>query len=127
MFCACGQRRANCRLPSAIDCRREMPARCRHGVAHDMDALPNYLPNHETPGGDPRYPLAMISPPARHFLNSSFVDVESLREMGVEPLLEIHADDALARGIANGQTVHVFNDRGEYRCRVEVAQLSECL
>ena len=42
----------------------------------------------------PRYPLAMISPPARNFLNSSFVNVKSLRDIEGEPLLEMHADDA---------------------------------
>ena len=39
-----------------------------------------------------RYPLAMISPPARNFLNSSFVNVRSLRDIEGEPLLEIHAE-----------------------------------
>ncbi len=38
-----------------------------------------------------RYPLAMISPPARNFLNSSFVNVKSLRDIEGEPLLEMHA------------------------------------
>jgi anaerobic selenocysteine-containing dehydrogenase len=68
-----------------------------------------------------RFPLAMISPPARHFLNSSFVNVKSLRSIEGEPLLEIHADDAKARGIASGAMVRVFNERGEYRCKAEVS------
>ena len=38
----------------------------------------------------------MISPPARNFLNSSFVNVKSLRDIEGEPLLEIHRDDAAA-------------------------------
>ena len=59
----------------------------------------------------------MISPPARNFLNSSFVNVSSLRDIEGEPLLEIHADDAAARGIVDGAVVRVFNDRGEYRCK----------
>ena len=36
-----------------------------------------------------RYPLAMISPPARNFLNSTFVNVASLRGIEGEPVLEI--------------------------------------
>jgi anaerobic selenocysteine-containing dehydrogenase len=63
----------------------------------------------------------MISPPARNFLNSTFVNVKSLRDMEGEPLLEMHADDALARGIQTGRMVRVFNDRGEYRCKVKVS------
>jgi anaerobic selenocysteine-containing dehydrogenase len=43
--------------------------------------------------------------------------VKSLRESEGEPILEIHADDAAPRGIADGQVVRVFNDRGSYRCK----------
>ena len=69
-----------------------------------------------------RYPLAMISPPARNFLNSSFVNVASLREAEREPLLEMHPDDAAARGIADGTMVEVFNDRGRYHCRARIGE-----
>ena len=63
----------------------------------------------------------MISPPARNFLNSSFVNVQSLRDIEGEPLLEIHADDAQQRGITTGQMVRVFNARGEYHCKAKVS------
>jgi anaerobic selenocysteine-containing dehydrogenase len=66
----------------------------------------------------------MISPPARNFLNSSFVNVASLRAAEGEPLVEIHPHDAAARGIASGATVRVFNDRGEYLCKAEVSARS---
>jgi len=69
-----------------------------------------------------RYPLAMITPPARHFLNSSFVNVTSLRSIEGEPLLEIHPDDAAARSIEDGERVRIFNDRGSYRCRASVSE-----
>jgi anaerobic selenocysteine-containing dehydrogenase len=59
--------------------------------------------------------------PARNFLNSTFVNVQSLRDIEGEPLLEIHADDAAPRGIADGSVVRVFNDRGEYLCRARVS------
>ena len=87
--------------------------------------VPDHVPNYESAASSPelaaRYPLAMISPPARNFLNSSFVNVQSLRSIEGEPLLEIHASDALPRGITSGQTVRVFNDRGDYRCKAEVS------
>ncbi len=86
-----------------------------------LDGLPDHLPNHETPGSSPRYPLAMISPPARNFLNSSFVNVKSLRDIEGEPVLEISAQDAAARGISSGGVVRVFNDRGEYHCKAVVS------
>jgi anaerobic selenocysteine-containing dehydrogenase len=67
-----------------------------------------------------RYPLAMISPPARHFLNSTFVNVTSLRSIEGEPFIELHPDEAAKRGLEDGMLVRAFNDRGEYRCRLQV-------
>jgi anaerobic selenocysteine-containing dehydrogenase len=86
-----------------------------------LDGLPDHLPNYETAGSSTRYPLAMISPPARNFLNSSFVNMQSLRDIEGEPLLEMHADDASARGLQDRQVVRVFNDRGEYHCRLRIS------
>ena len=83
--------------------------------------VPDHLPNYEsvlsTPELAARFPLAMISPPARHFMNSTFVNIASLRAAEREPLLEMHPMDAAARGITAGAVVRVFNDRGEYRCK----------
>jgi anaerobic selenocysteine-containing dehydrogenase len=87
-----------------------------------QDGLPDHLPNYEVPGTSSRYPLAMISPPARNFLNSSFVNVPSLQAIEREPQLEIHESDALPRGIVTGAVVRVFNDRGEYRCKAHVSE-----
>ena len=81
-----------------------------------LDPLPGYVPNHEGAGTSADYPLAMISPPARNFLNSTFVNLQSLRDIEGRPLLEIHPEDAAARGIADGALVRVFNDRGSYAC-----------
>ena len=87
--------------------------------------VPDFVPNHESAASTPelaaRYPLAMISPPARNFLNSTFVNVKSLRDIEGEPLLEIHPDDAAPRQITDGQTVRVFNDRGEYWCTARLS------
>ncbi len=86
-----------------------------------LDGLPDHVPNHEAPNSVSPYPLAMISPPARNFLNSSFVNVDSLRKIEGEPLLEMHAADAAARGIANGDEVCVFNARGSHHCTAHVS------
>lgn len=90
-------------------------------AAQGLDGLPGHVPNYEAPGSSADYPLAMISPPARNFLNSTFVNVQSLRRIEGEPLLEIHPDDAAPRGIADGSVVRVFNARGSYRCKAEVS------
>jgi len=86
--------------------------------------VPDHVPNYESVASAPdlatRYPLAMISPPARHFMNSTFANVDSLRAVEREPRLEMHPADAAARGIAQGATVRVFNDRGEYLCKADL-------
>lgn len=86
--------------------------------------LPDYVPPHESTTSNhllaSEYPLAMISPPARNFMNSTFVNVQSMRDTEGEPHLEMHADDAAARSIANGDDVRVFNQRGSIRLRVRV-------
>ena len=92
--------------------------------AEGLDPLPTYIPPYESVATNPalaqRYPLAMISPPARNFLNSTFVNVQSLRATEGEPHLDIHPDDAAARQIAHGDMVRIFNDRGSFSCKARV-------
>ena len=90
-------------------------------AALGLDGLPDHLPNYETIGSSAQFPLAMISPPARNFLNSSFVNVKSLRDIEGEPVLEIHPDDAATRNITSGAVVKVFNERGNYLVKAEVS------
>ena len=90
-------------------------------AAQGLGGLPDHVPNYEVAGASSAYPLAMISPPARHFLNSTFVNLTSLRAIEIEPVLEIHPGDAAARRIASGDTVRVFNARGEYLVKAEVS------
>jgi len=89
-----------------------------------VDPLLSYVPPYEGPTSNlelaRRYPLAMISPPARNFLNSSFVNVKSLRDTEGEPSLEMHPLDAAARAIGDGERACVFNDRGEIELAVRV-------
>ena len=89
--------------------------------AQGLDGLPEHVPNYETPGSSTEFPLAMISPPARNFLNSSFVNVKSLRDMEGEPVLEMHLADAAARNICSGAIVRVYNQRGQYRVKAQVS------
>jgi anaerobic selenocysteine-containing dehydrogenase len=93
-------------------------------LADGHDPLPAYTPNYESTTSNPelarKYPLAMISPPARNFLNSTFVNVKSLRGAEGEPHLDIHPDDSAARGISDGEIVRIFNDRGSFLAKARV-------
>ena len=90
------------------------------------DPLPHYVPPHEDPQTRPdlaaKYPLQLLTPPATPFLNSTFVNVDTLRKSAGERTLEIHPTDATARGIADGQTVSVFNARGRFRAKAVVGE-----
>lgn len=89
----------------------------------DYPGVPQVRPNHESWQGElaRRYPLQAISPPARHLLNSSFANIASLRQLAPGPVLLIHPEDAATRAIADGQTVRVFNDRGEHHVTARVS------
>ncbi len=102
--------------------------KCEFFAAHleklGIDPLPDYVPPNEgrtsNRGLAQRYPLAIISPPARNFLNSSFVNVQSLRDTEGEPWLEINPKDAEERAIVTGARVRVFNDRGSFTLKARV-------
>jgi anaerobic selenocysteine-containing dehydrogenase len=93
-------------------------------AADGLDPLPGYTAPYESPASNPelaaKYPLAMISPPQRNFLNSTFVNVKSLRAAEGEPQLDIHPDDSAARGIKHGEMVRIFNDRGSFVAKARV-------
>ena len=93
-------------------------------LADGLDPVPSYIAPYESVASNPvlaeKYPLAMISPPARNFLNSSFVNVASLRATEGEPRLDIHPDDSAARGIAEGDMVRIYNDRGSFMAKARV-------
>ena len=86
-------------------------------IAMGLDPLPTYTPPYESIERAPelvaRYPLTLISSPRHQFLNSTFVNVESLRR-DAEPEVMIHPADAASREIRPGMPVVVSNDRGRF-------------
>jgi len=91
-----------------------------------MDPLPCYIAPTESAQTAPeiacKYPLAIISPPAHSFLNSSFANLPSSIKLEKEPFLEIHPDDAGVRGIKDSNLVRIFNDRGYFTARARVSE-----
>jgi len=89
-----------------------------------LDPLPTYTPPRESAVSDPalarRFPLALLSPPARNALNSTFGALPVFLETEKTPWLDIHAEDAAARGIGEGDRVRVYNDRGAFVVTVRI-------
>jgi anaerobic selenocysteine-containing dehydrogenase len=66
------------------------------------------------------YPLRLLTLKRHYSINSSYGALPVLARAEPEPLLELHADDARARGIVEGQTVRVWNDRGSVSYRAHL-------
>jgi anaerobic selenocysteine-containing dehydrogenase len=81
-----------------------------------LPAVPEFVPPGESvqsaPAAAKRYPLALISPAAHAFLNSSFANLPKQLRQELRPFVEIHPADAEARGIRSGDRVRAFNERG---------------
>jgi anaerobic selenocysteine-containing dehydrogenase len=96
------------------------------GLAREgHDPVAGYVPPRESvssaPGLAQRFPLAFISPPAHHFLNSTFSAQPVFVRRESEPRLTVHPEDAAARGIRDGATVRCFNDRGSFVATARVS------
>ncbi|MEN3335847.1 MAG: hypothetical protein V7641_5212 [Blastocatellia bacterium] len=91
-----------------------------------LDPLPTYTPPRESPETAPRlaarFPIQLLSPPANSFLNSTFSHLASFLKSEKQPFVLINAADAAPRRISDGDTVRVWNDRGD--CTL-VARLSD--
>lgn len=83
-----------------------------------LDELPDYVPSRETPATNPglaaKYPLNIISPKSHGFLNSCYANMDHKLKGQGEQFVLINAADARSRGISDGATVRVFNDRGGF-------------
>jgi len=94
-------------------------------AAEGHDPVAGYVPPRESGAAAPelarRYPLAFISPPAHHFLNSTFSAQPVFVRREGEAAVTIHPEDAGPRGISERQMVRVFNDRGSFLARAKVS------
>jgi anaerobic selenocysteine-containing dehydrogenase len=77
------------------------------------DSAPAGLYGYQPDPATDQYPLALISPASEKSVSST------LAELRQRPaVLQMHPDDAGARGLATDDTVRVFNERGEVHCPV---------
>ncbi|HVG31348.1 MAG TPA: molybdopterin oxidoreductase family protein [Pyrinomonadaceae bacterium] len=85
-------------------------------AAAGMPGVPEFIPPRESRASAPElageFPLALISPAAHAFLNSSFANLPKQLRQERAPFVEINPRDAAARGIREGERVRAFNQRG---------------
>jgi anaerobic selenocysteine-containing dehydrogenase len=92
-------------------------------AARGQSAVPTYVPaveGHERK--TPEFPLQLMTPPAKDFLNTSFGAVERMRKSEGKPRLKIHPADAEPRGIRHDTLVRVYNRRGDCCLFAEVTE-----
>jgi anaerobic selenocysteine-containing dehydrogenase len=88
-------------------------------AAEGRDALPGFCPPVESRWGEgaARFPLEFLSRKADNYMNTTFAHLDGHRrlEAKVTQQLEMHATDAEARGIRDGDPVRIWNERGSLR------------
>jgi anaerobic selenocysteine-containing dehydrogenase len=88
--------------------------------------VPAWKPNEESRTGpaaaDHAYPLEFLPRKADNYMNTTFANLpgHQAMERRTEGVLEMHATDATARGIATGDPVTVWNGRGRIALKAHV-------
>lgn len=90
--------------------------------AQGLDPVADFRPPEESRHGSPknRFPLELLARKHDNFLNSTFANLPSVQQMEETGMLEISQEDARSRNIANGDSVRVFNARGEIFLKARV-------
>lgn len=84
------------------------------------------VPGYEEPAESNRqprakkYPLTFMSNHSVYSVNAQHLNLPWIQEYQPEPAVDMNPADADARGIRDGDTIRVFNDRGHFSCRVNV-------
>jgi anaerobic selenocysteine-containing dehydrogenase len=97
--------------------------------AQGYDPVPGWQQEVEAKIGTPvsetvssNEPLPLLCPAAHHFVSSTFGNQDRLMSKEKAPTLQIHPDDAEARGIRSGQHVRISNERGWCRLIANVTE-----
>ena len=92
--------------------------------------MPEFVAPAESRGGreaDAAYPLEFLPRKADNYMNSTFANIAVHQRMEARSagVLEMHAADATARGLATGDAVEVWNARGRIALVARVSEGAE--
>ena len=77
-----------------------------------LPPMPDWQPDPQEQADAARWPLRLLTAPGYFQSHTAYSAVAFLREREGAPCCILHPDDARARGLAEGQKVRLFNDRG---------------
>ena len=81
-------------------------------VAHGLPPLPDWRPDPEEERAAARWPLRLLTAPGYFQSHTAFSAVGFLRRREGPPCCVLHPQEARARGLVDGELVHLFNERG---------------
>jgi anaerobic selenocysteine-containing dehydrogenase len=67
-----------------------------------------------------KYPLYFMTPNTKNRIHSQFNNLRMILQISPGPFVAIHPEDARKRQIADGDTVRIFNNRGELRLQAQL-------
>ena len=82
-----------------------------------MPAFPDHWETHDVASSE--YPFRLVAAPARQFLNTSFTETSTSRQMEKRPEVLIHPEDCQSLGVNAESMVQVGNKLGELRLSVK--------
>jgi anaerobic selenocysteine-containing dehydrogenase len=99
----------------------KMELRCDRLATKGVDPLPEWIePSEFRSAADGM--LTLLTGAPHHFVSTSFANWERHERKEGTPFVEIHPEDAAARGIADGDEVRIENGRGWCRLRAVITE-----
>jgi len=89
-----------------------------------VDPIPDYRPlpeGHDAPV-TARFPLQLLTCKTRDRIHSQFGNLAMIREVDRPRVLDIHPEDARARGLREGDRAQIWNERGRTEAPVHLTQ-----
>ncbi|GGJ37736.1 molybdopterin oxidoreductase family protein [Deinococcus roseus] len=84
-----------------------------------LSPAPHYTP--DSLQVTPEHPFRLLTPPAHHFLNSTYGNLENLNQAeGGEPLALMHPEDAAPLNLSTGDFAHLSSPQGSVLRQIRV-------
>jgi anaerobic selenocysteine-containing dehydrogenase len=81
-------------------------------AAAGLAAMPDWQPDAQEECDRARWPLRLLTAPGYFQAHTAYAGVDFLRRREGAPYCILHPDEARRRGLADGATVRLYNDRG---------------